>query len=164
MHYSCEATSKQARYTHICHALNEILLAFRHTDLDFGGIPSTGTIDEIMFSINDPAVILSDRLEKCTTTKCKPDLVVMRRRDLLEIWDHEPNFYEHMDIQKSNKKGIQSPDKATQGKRTVWSKVLQSWELKFEKVIDSSPLHSRYELKESGGRLTESSISESLNL
>jgi len=83
-----------------------------------------------MFSINDPTVILSDHLEKCSATKCKPDLVVMRRRDLLEIWDHEPNFYELMDIHKSNREGIQSLGKATQGKRTVWSKVLQSWELK----------------------------------
>jgi len=126
----------------MCHALNEILLAFRHTDLDFGGTPSTGTIDEIMFSINDPTVILSDRLEKCNATKCKPDLVVMRRRDLLESWDHEPNFYEHMDIHKSNRKGIQSSGKATQGKRTVWSKVLQSWELKSENVVDSGPFYT----------------------
>ena len=125
-------------------ALNDILQQFREAELGFGKCHTDSDQDfssEILFTVNDPAIIKSKRLPK-TVTKRKPDIIALFIARIKMILSSELKDMPYGEYITAINLGERAKGEVT---APTWVDVLQSWELKAEKRIDSTRLSDPYD-------------------
>ncbi|KIM42705.1 hypothetical protein M413DRAFT_122048 [Hebeloma cylindrosporum] len=126
----CETATETPRYPHFVNTLNEMLLYFRKLKSRTDAIED----GDIIFAINDPAVVESHHLPK-TSTKRKPDLICLLAKRFRHLFNGgrfgiKACMKTAASLQAANKK-LEPDAKAT------WGDILQSWELQAKRQINS---------------------------
>ncbi|KIM42709.1 hypothetical protein M413DRAFT_26716 [Hebeloma cylindrosporum] len=122
--------TEKPRYPHFVNTLNEMLLYFRKLKSRTDAIED----GDIIFAINDPAVVESHHLPK-TSTKRKPDLICLLAKRFRHLFNGgrfgiKACMKTAASLQAANKK-LEPDAKAT------WGDILQSWELQAKRQINS---------------------------
>jgi len=129
---SCGIALEKPRYPHFANVLNQLLLHSRKLK-SRGDAINDG---DIIFAINDPAVIESHHLPK--STKRKPDLICLLAKKFDSLF-HKASRHGFKACMKTAAKlnGDNKELEPLADAKTTWGDILQSWELEAKREIKS---------------------------
>lgn len=139
---SCDVKTETTRYPYFVAVLNEILHHFRKPK-------NTINDGDIIFAINDPAIIESHNLP--TPTKRKPDIICLLAARFKSMFDSENLLFPAlMNSAKTRRKSMD----------LTWGDILQSWELGTSGNKITSKIRRNFKAQEFLDRDEESRINE----
>jgi len=129
---SCGIALEKPRYPHFANVLNQMLLHSRKLK-SRGDAINDG---DIIFAINDPAVIESHHLD--ISTKRKPDLICLLAKKFESLFNKGKHHGFKACMRTAEKlKGDDKELEPQEDAKTTWGDILQSWELEAKREITS---------------------------